>query len=315
MRRFLNWIIIGLFCFSSAAVAQNSDSLAVMNGKWRIMEVQEGLRLRQIQFTDSSLFRSNQFISVLEIDKKVIGKKRGVYFGVEAREQLMPTSGIAREVNAAAAINGSFFALRKPYNSVDYIRVKGRVLAPNEYKGERERLFHQEGAVVIRKGKLFIGKPDGKEVPGSRATYSVLEWEKHLKGDDVITSGPLLRLNGKDEVLKTTSHFTTRHPRTVVARKRDGTVWLITIDGRAKEAAGMSLKEVLDVFRWLGADDILSLDGGGSTTMYLREKGVVNHPTDNKTFDSAGERKVANAIVMISPLSFTKHLSHPTKAP
>lgn len=298
--RFLGLIIIGLFCSFSAVVAQNPDSLAVVNGEWMVTRVADGVRLKQIQFSDSSLFRSNQFISILEVDKKVTRKKRGIRFGVEAREQLLPTSQMATERGALAAVNGSFFALRKPYNSVDYIRVKGVELAPNDYKEEAERLFHQEGAVVIWNGRLFIGKPDGKEIPGSKATYSVLDWEKHLEAEDVMTSGPLLRLDGKDEALKTTSHFTTRHPRTVVAKKKDGTVWLITIDGRAKEAAGMSLKEVSDVFRWLGAHDILSLDGGGSTTLYVREKGVVNHPTDNKKFDSAGERKVAN-ILMLYP--------------
>lgn len=279
------------------ASAQNADSVSVVTGKWTVTKVAKGIKLRQIQFTDSSLFRSNQFISVLEIERKVIGKKKGVGFKVAAERVLIPTSEFATRSGAIAAVNGSFFALRKPYNSVDYIRVGGEELAPNDYKEEKERLFHQEGAVVIHEGVLSIEKP---AVVGSDSC-SVLSWERDLMGEDVMTSGPLLRYNGKDEVLKSTSHYTTRHPRTVVAKKQDGTVWLITIDGRAKEAAGMSLQEVLNVFRWLGATDILSLDGGGSTTMYINTQGVVNHPTDNKTFDHKGERKVANAL-LVSPL-------------
>jgi exopolysaccharide biosynthesis protein len=43
----------------------------------------------------------------------------------------------------------------------------------------------------------------------------------------------------------------------------------------------------------------MNLDGGGSTTMYIKKQsdnGVVNYPSDNKQFDHYGERKVANII-------------------
>jgi exopolysaccharide biosynthesis protein len=37
----------------------------------------------------------------------------------------------------------------------------------------------------------------------------------------------------------------------------------------------------------------INLDGGGSTTMWLKGMGVVNHPSDK-----TGERTVANALVI-----------------
>ena len=37
----------------------------------------------------------------------------------------------------------------------------------------------------------------------------------------------------------------------------------------------------------------INLDGGGSTTMWIKEKGVVNYPSD-----IFGERKVANAFLI-----------------
>lgn len=286
-------ITLSSFAQKRESAVQNKDSIAIVDGAWKITEVAPGIQLKQIQFTDSSLFNSNQYISVLQVSKKAIGKKNGLRFKVAAAEKLTPTTLFAEDNNALAAINGSFFALGKPYNSVDYIRVAGKELAPNEYKADSVRLFHQEGAVAIKNGKLSIVKPAGK-LSGAQLLY----WEKGIKADDIMTSGPVLRINGKDEPLKTTSHFTTRHPRTILATKKDGTVLLITIDGRAKEAAGMSLSEVQKVFRWLGATNILSLDGGGSTTMYLKPHSVVNHPTDNKTFDNKGERKVANVILL-----------------
>lgn len=46
------------------------------------------------------------------------------------------------------------------------------------------------------------------------------------------------------------------------------------------------------------APDILRLDGGGYTAMYINRQGIVNYPTGNKTFDNkgGGERKVANIL-------------------
>ncbi len=180
----------------------------------------------------------------------------------------------------------------KPYNSVDYVRVDGEELAPNVYLEENERLFHQEGAVIVKKGKLSI------EQPKATKKYSILEWERGVKADDILTSGPLLILNGESIELKDISHVNARHPRTAVAVKRDGTICLITIDGRNNEAAGMSLIEVQKLFNWLGAEDLLSLDGGGSTSLYIKGYGVVNHPSDNKKFDSNGARTVANVIAL-----------------
>jgi exopolysaccharide biosynthesis protein len=54
--------------------------------------------------------------------------------------------------------------------------------------------------------------------------------------------------------------------------------------------------------KWLGCVDALNLDGGGSTTLYLKngkENEILNHPSDNKTFDHLGLRKIANAILLV----------------
>ncbi len=298
--KFIIVSILSLMCMESlfsqnkiSTEVVNMDSLLIVNGHWKYKKLTKGVSLLQMQFKDSSLFNSNQFISIIEIDKKIIGKKRGVRFDILAKEVLVETSNFAKEANAIAAINGSFFALRRPYNSVDFIRVDGVDLAPNVYKADSTRLFHQEGAIVINKrGKLSILKP------ATTQDYSILEWERGVEAEDIMTSGPLLRIGGVDEPLADISHVKSRHPRTVIAKEKDGTVLLVTIDGRSKEAAGMSLIEVQNVLRWLGAHDVLSLDGGGSTTMYTKLEGVVNHPSDNKKFDNQGARKVANVVVV-----------------
>jgi len=86
-----------------------------------------------------------------------------------------------------------------------------------------------------------------------------------------------------------------RHPRTFVAMDRDTTtVLLCTVDGRQLTSIGMSYREMADVLLQLGAWHAVNLDGGGSTTLAIRNE-VANSPSD-----PGGERMVANALMLIS---------------
>ncbi len=84
-----------------------------------------------------------------------------------------------------------------------------------------------------------------------------------------------------------------RHPRTAVAKLKDGRVLLVTVDGRQPGVSvGMTLAELAGYLLTVGAVDAINLDGGGSTTMVLDGR-VVNTPSDPN-----GERKVGAAIVV-----------------
>ncbi|MFE3165091.1 phosphodiester glycosidase family protein [Streptomyces sp. NPDC059224] len=74
---------------------------------------------------------------------------------------------------------------------------------------------------------------------------------------------------------------------------------LLALDGAVAYRRGMTIAEVADEMRALGAVDAFSLDGGGSTTLVARTPGdsavsVLNHPTDSP------ERAVANGIGVFS---------------
>ena len=84
-----------------------------------------------------------------------------------------------------------------------------------------------------------------------------------------------------------------RHPRTAVAKLKDGKFLMITVDGRQPGiSVGMTLQELAEYLLSIGTTDAMNLDGGGSTTMYLDGK-VVNTPSDKE-----GERKVSDAILV-----------------
>ena len=84
-----------------------------------------------------------------------------------------------------------------------------------------------------------------------------------------------------------------RHPRTAVAKLKNGKLLMVTVDGRQPNVSvGMNLNELAEFLLELGAVDAMNLDGGGSTTMVLRGK-VVNTPSDK-----TGERKVSDALLV-----------------
>lgn len=115
--------------------------------------------------------------------------------------------------------------------------------------------------------------------------------------EDIVGGVPQLVRNGKVSVTweleKTSRSFVdTRHPRTAIAKLKDGKFLMIAVDGRSESSGGIGLFDLAAYLIELGAVDAMNLDGGGSTTMYLDGK-VVNHPSDKE-----GERAVSDALVV-----------------
>ena len=85
-----------------------------------------------------------------------------------------------------------------------------------------------------------------------------------------------------------------RHPRTAVGFSRDSSIlFLLTVDGRSENSGGMTLVELANMMRQLGAWQAMNFDGGGSTTMVI-DRVVVNKPSDKE-----GERAVGNALLVV----------------
>ncbi len=122
--------------------------------------------------------------------------------------------------------------------------------------------------------------------------------ERRIEEADDITNGVSLLVRNRKiqltwEQEKTNKAFVeTRHPRTAVAKLKDGKFLMITVDGRSEASGGIGLQDLAEYLVSLGAVDAMNLDGGGSTTMFVDGK-VVNKPSDKE-----GERKVSDAILV-----------------
>lgn len=118
------------------------------------------------------------------------------------------------------------------------------------------------------------------------------------QASDIVGGGPQLIRNGRIEITsaaeKILPNFVTDvHPRTAIAKLKSGQILLLTVDGRQPGVStGMSLAMLADLLIEFGAVDAINLDGGGSTTMVIRNK-IVNKPSD-----ATGERPVSDAIMI-----------------
>jgi hypothetical protein len=115
-----------------------------------------------------------------------------------------------------------------------------------------------------------------------------------------VGGGPWLVRNGEILIDAPQQGFQTgfsdrRHPRTAVGITAQGKLLLVTVDGRQPMSGGMTLYELAQVMKQLGATDAINLDGGGSTTLAVRGGLVLNSPSEGK------QRPVANAVVVYAP--------------
>lgn len=303
------FILISLLSVNHLVHAQN-DSLHVVQASWNTKKLSKGVSWKSTHFDNKELFGSNQYIHLITIGPNAKQQLRVVH-----SDSLEKTSQLAQTHHALAAINGSFFKMRgadpdyhpelkgvpkkEPAKldhnrSVVYLRERDSLIAPNVPDKDRIRKRHMQGSIAINGRDFFIVKGDSTN----------LQSEENIVAHDVLSTGPVMLINGQALPIPNDAFCNDRHPRTAMGEKEDGTIVLLVVDGRAKESAGMSIPELQQLMKWLGCRDAINLDGGGSSTMYIKGQpynGVVNYPTDNKRFDHEGEREVANAIVIVRP--------------
>jgi len=153
--------------------------------------------------------------------------------------------------------------------------------------------FRERVLKLVRKNMLVSLPTLANAIPNS--VYLALLKDK--KNWDITNGVPQLIKNGKIDITweqeqASKSFVETRHPRTAVAKLKDGKFLMLTADGRSEASAGVDLYDLAKYMLDFGAGDAMNLDGGGSTTMFLDGK-VVNKPSDKE-----GERKIGDAIVV-----------------
>lgn len=187
------------------------------------------------------------------------------------------TSDIAESVNAILAINGDYYGAQE----TGYVIRNGKLYRSTAVSGREDLVIYKDGTFGI------INESD------------VTAEQLIAKGAvQTLSFGPALVENGKvsvdsdDEVGRAMAS----NPRTAIGIKADGTYIFVVSDGRTDESEGLSLLQLAEFMKNLGAETAYNLDGGGSSTMVFNGN-VVNTPTGGGIGNGSGsERKVSDIV-------------------
>lgn len=183
-----------------------------------------------------------------------------------------------------AGVNGDFYDMNTGVPRGVFYR-QGVALRTNFDNGDRGFF------AVGNDGKAFVATRD--EYPAIAATGIIKE---------AVGAGATLLREGNVPIQTDQSI----EPRTGIGVSEDGSkVFMLAVDGRNfSYSNGMQLAEVGACLKALGAENGINLDGGGSTTFFIRNTPefvdnrfeIRNWPTDN----GGRERAVANGLLIVS---------------
>ena len=128
------------------------------------------------------------------------------------------------------------------------------------------------------------------------STSVVMPNGTQITPSEVVSGYPVILRDGVTtdpvDILK---HLNGLHPRTAVGNDADNTKLVVLIvDGRSEVSDGCTSKVLADIMRYVGCDDAINLDGGGSSELYVKNLGICNVPSDGK------ERTVANGLYAVA---------------
>lgn len=313
--------LVAITLLSLSSCVQNSSlgyknevvkvpTLRIVDESWTKDTIADGY----VHYTFSGydeISRDMQNVNVIEIDlTNPAYQLRFVY-----TDEPDTLSAVAQSMGAICGINGGYEpdAIYIRTDSVNHSEV---TIGP-----EHSRFWKHEAAVCSDGGA-------GVEIiyPG---TEKAIETYKQNKARNIIASTPMLvddydpvgawyvnpplspeeHAEGIKGTIETPRlHQGVRHPRTAVALTEDKDLLLITIDGRwPGRAEGMTAAETTEfIVRHFRPQYALNLDGGGSTTMYIKGHGadktdIVNYPTDRvRDYGRThyGQRRVQTFLVI-----------------
>ncbi|MBD3275101.1 MAG: phosphodiester glycosidase family protein [Candidatus Marinimicrobia bacterium] len=270
------YCVITLFIFFDAALL--SQNRTTTSSEWKAIQLADGITWKSKHYTN--LYNSNQSINILDIDLNTPDVITDIVY--DKNKRVRTSKLVESHTGAIAAVNGSFFDMKNG-GSVVFLQSDSELIDTTEADAPP---FITAGAVGVDLDgdMLIIDQRD--------------QWSQTDSLEDILVTGPML-LDGGQTVESDEIDFNlTRHPRTAIGITRESILLAVTVDGRTAQAAGMSIPELAEFMQRLGCVDAINLDGGGSTTMWIRGRGVVNYPSDNGEFDHKGEREVANCIVV-----------------
>ena len=271
--------------------------------------------------TSDSLFGAPQFLNVLVMDADTAAAR----FRLEAADRVdkphppeepvrhLTASEFARIFDPLAVINAGFFSDHPEYVSSGIFKVEGEVYPFMKQEPEELRFVGRSAVGIDQDGNWLFRNRENHTWPDDWPEAHTAVTGAHRLVEKSVIPEPVASESYVS--MREQRHAGLRHPRTAICltgdqeagnagtqteerARSDSRILILVVDGRHEEAVGLSLRELAEVMLSMGCQDAVNLDGGGSSTMYIRGKGVVNHPSGNRRFDHEGERAVRTVIMI-----------------
>ena len=298
MKKIFVLLILVLAMVNAESQAASRKARAPKNGEagWVVKQL-DGNKLVWYSFR-GEMYGAQQFINVLSLDLN--SKDYELDFVALNRGDSL--SSVAVKHNAVVGVNASYEW------DASFIKVDGKIYSDITLPSDHLRYWKHEGAIGYDGKKIEIAYGNKEtylknKMPNLFSCSPMLIDNYELVGSKFVgdlTNVDVKQLPSEDY----RRHQSVRHPRTAVALTRSNRLLLVTVDGRSVNSAGMSAKELTEfLVKWFNPRYALNMDGGGSTTMYIKGSGesltdVVNYPTDNNHYDHYGQRRVTTHFLV-----------------
>ncbi len=201
-------------------------------------------------------------------------------------------SGINRDpVTAEATVYNKYYNDRVPplkTEMIDIVVRKGKIIGVERTKGSQNPI--PPDGFILRADKKFVGLDS--------ILYNIIGTDiklEHKFSPDfenknivhALAGGPRLLRSGEIDITGSEEKFQNdillgRAPRTALGINSKNQLILVTVDGRQPDfSIGMTLEEMAYLLKWLGAEDAMNLDGGGSARMVIRGF-TMNNPSEKR---------------------------------
>ena len=268
-------ILLVFLAITATAQSVSEYASVLANADWG-WQSHNGVYYGKATFTD--LYGNPQMLSIAKYSESTMAT---MLFDKEHSSQ--GTNGLAVEAHATVAINGSYF------NMSNCTSCTGLWMYGSEIATTISDEFARCNGIIGFKDGVFTLEKYGNTTTASQ----LAAWGK--KYDAFVVTGPILRLNGVSQNPYIGGEgFYGPHPRTMLGKCADGTVYMVVTEGRMDGASGFSLPDLLSLAEDLDMTDAINLDGGGSSTLWVTGAGVINRTSDGSV------RKVPNIIIATS---------------
>ncbi|MEX0721518.1 MAG: phosphodiester glycosidase family protein [Balneolaceae bacterium] len=264
---------------------------------WDRRMLKPGVEHFQQHFKDDNGIPRFINLVAIDLDESDVEVKVTASYVFGGKPHRMAISEYGEKSEALVAINAGFAGRSSSdyYNS-GILRIAGEDIPYHDDAPEEITRFVGSAAVGIDYDKKwhFVERPGENWNRWDEVEFAIA-------GGHMLLAGGVMKeniRNGEGSTAIEIRHINSTHPRTAICKTNKNIVVFIVVDGRHDQATGMPLNELAQFMLGLGCEDAINFDGGGSSTMWINDGGVVNHPSDNKIFDNKGQRRVKSAIIV-----------------